>query len=58
MFLGNEDIYYDDNGHVSQALVSAFQATGDMKYLHQAKEILTHLIMPAAERRRCTMAYN
>ncbi|KAF8854531.1 Six-hairpin glycosidase [Acephala macrosclerotiorum] len=50
MFPGNEDIYYDDNGHAAQALVSAFEATNGGKYLEQAKSILTRLIMPAAEK--------
>ncbi|KAE8450817.1 hypothetical protein EG329_005730 [Mollisiaceae sp. DMI_Dod_QoI] len=49
MFPGNEDIYYDDNGHAAQALISAYQTTGDRKYLNQAENILTELIMPAAE---------
>jgi hypothetical protein len=48
MFPGNEDIYYDDNAHACQALISAYQATSDLGYLKQTKEILTELIMPAA----------
>lgn len=50
MFPGNEDIYYDDNGHAAQALISAFEATNDPRYLEQTKAILTRLIMPAAEK--------
>ncbi|CZR52653.1 uncharacterized protein PAC_02530 [Phialocephala subalpina] len=50
MFPGNEDIYYDDNGHAAQALISMFEATNDLKHLKQAKAILTNLIMPAAEK--------
>jgi hypothetical protein len=50
MFPGNEDIYYDDNAHACQALITAFENTRDRKYLDQAKEILTLLIMPAAEK--------
>lgn len=50
MFPGNNDIYYDDNGHAAQALISAYQATGDHKCLDQARCILTKLIMPAAEK--------
>ncbi|KUJ13439.1 Six-hairpin glycosidase [Mollisia scopiformis] len=48
MFPGNEDIYFDDNGHACQALISVFQATGQQQYLEQAKLILRSLIMPAA----------
>jgi hypothetical protein len=50
MFPGNEDIYYDDNAHAAQALISAYKATGKKKWLQQAKEILVDLIMPSAER--------
>ncbi|KAG4431985.1 hypothetical protein IFR05_012536 [Cadophora sp. M221] len=50
MFPGNEDIYYDDNAHAAQALISAYKATRERKYLQQAKDILTHLIMPSAQK--------
>jgi rhamnogalacturonyl hydrolase YesR len=50
MFPGNEDIYYDDNAHAAQALISAYEATGKKKWLRQAKEILVDLIMPSAEK--------
>ncbi|EKD12767.1 uncharacterized protein L3040_006919 [Drepanopeziza brunnea f. sp. 'multigermtubi'] len=49
MFPGNNDIYYDDNAHAAQALISAYEATREKKYLQQAKAILTHLIMPSAQ---------
>ncbi|PBP17379.1 hypothetical protein BUE80_DR011848 [Diplocarpon rosae] len=50
MFPGNEDIYYDDNAHAAQALISAYEASHDRAYLQQAKSILTHLIIPAAQK--------
>ncbi|KAL5323878.1 hypothetical protein ACEPPN_008420 [Leptodophora sp. 'Broadleaf-Isolate-01'] len=50
MFPGNEDIYYDDNAHAAQALISAYEATHEPKYLQQAKSILTDLIMPSAQK--------
>jgi hypothetical protein len=50
MFPGNEDIYYDDNAHAAQALISAHDASGEKKFLEQAKEILANLIIPAARK--------
>ena len=52
MFPGNDDVYYDDNAHAAQALISAYQATGcrETRYLAQAKEILGGLIQPAAQK--------
>ncbi|KAH8801462.1 Six-hairpin glycosidase-like protein [Xylogone sp. PMI_703] len=50
MFPGNLDIYYDDNAHAAQALISAYEVTHERKYLNQAEEILTGLIMPAAQK--------
>jgi rhamnogalacturonyl hydrolase YesR len=50
MFPGNEDIYYDDNAHASQALISCFERTGNKAYLRQAREILAELILPAAQK--------
>ncbi|KAL2073073.1 hypothetical protein VTL71DRAFT_10397 [Oculimacula yallundae] len=50
MYPGNEDIYYDDNAHAVQALVSAYEATKEKKYLQQAKSILTELIIPSAQK--------
>lgn len=50
MFPGNSDIYYDDNCHASQALISAYEATHERRYLKQAREILTGLIAPAAQK--------
>lgn len=49
MFPGNEDIYYDDNAHAAQSLISTFQATGDGRFLRQAKDILINLILPSAQ---------
>ena len=48
-FVGNEDIYFDDNAHAVNALISVFQTTQDLTYLKQAKDILTSLLIPAAE---------
>ncbi|KAF1983339.1 glycoside hydrolase family 76 protein [Aulographum hederae CBS 113979] len=45
---GNKDIYYDDNCHGVQALISAYQATGNNDYLRMGKNILTLLIIPSA----------
>ncbi|EPE37012.1 Six-hairpin glycosidase [Glarea lozoyensis ATCC 20868] len=50
MFPGNNDIYYDDNAHAAQSLVTAFEATGDKKHMEQAKQILFDLIMPSAQK--------
>jgi rhamnogalacturonyl hydrolase YesR len=50
MFPGNEDIYYDDNAHAVQALISAFQSTGEQRYLDQGTDILYNLIMPSGMR--------
>ncbi|CZT04392.1 uncharacterized protein RAG0_10877 [Rhynchosporium agropyri] len=50
MYPGNEDIYYDDNAHAAQALISAFEATHEKKYLQQSKSILTDLIIPSAQK--------
>ncbi|RFU33845.1 hypothetical protein B7463_g2469, partial [Scytalidium lignicola] len=50
MFPGNLDIYYDDNAHAAQALISTYEAVSERKYLIQAEEILTGLIMPAAQK--------
>ncbi|KAH7357140.1 glycosyl hydrolase family 76-domain-containing protein [Rhexocercosporidium sp. MPI-PUGE-AT-0058] len=50
MFPGNEDIYYDDNAHAAQALISAYEATHERKYLQQAKSILTELVIPSAQK--------
>ncbi|KAK6582025.1 hypothetical protein PZA11_005722 [Diplocarpon coronariae] len=50
MFPGNEDIYYDDNAHAAQALVSAYESSHNRAYLEQAKSILMHLIIPSAQR--------
>lgn len=48
MFEGNDDVYYDDNAHAAQALISAYQVSLEKRYLGQAKEILRQLIIPAA----------
>lgn len=48
MYEGNADIYYDDNAHACQALITVYQATSDKKCLAQANDILTKLIMPSA----------
>ncbi|KAM3069017.1 hypothetical protein ACMFMF_008984 [Clarireedia jacksonii] len=50
MFPGNEDIYYDDNAHSIQSLISAFQSTGEQRYLDQAADILYNFIMPSGQR--------
>ncbi len=49
MFPGNDDIYYDDNAHAAQALITVHEATGDARYLAQAKSILNDLIIPASQ---------
>lgn len=41
---GNRDVYYDDNAHAGNALVSAYEATGDSRFLKQAETIVTRLI--------------
>ncbi|MCJ1229564.1 hypothetical protein MMC12_006231 [Toensbergia leucococca] len=46
MYEGNNDIYYDDNAHAANALITAYQATQNPVYLAQANEILTGLILP------------
>lgn len=43
-FLGNKDVYYDDNAHAGNALVTAWEATGDQRFLHRAEQIVTGLI--------------
>jgi hypothetical protein len=48
-FPGNEDVYYDDNCHAVQALVSAYERMHHQPYLEQAKEILFGLIIPPSE---------
>ncbi|PQE23771.1 glycoside hydrolase family 76 protein [Rutstroemia sp. NJR-2017a BBW] len=50
MFPGNEDIFFDDNCHSVQALLSAFQSTGQERYFDQAYDILHSFIMPSAAR--------
>ncbi|KAG9232267.1 Six-hairpin glycosidase-like protein [Amylocarpus encephaloides] len=50
MFPGNEDIYYDDNAHAVQCLISAFQATGNHRHVEQAKSTLVNLILPSAQK--------
>jgi rhamnogalacturonyl hydrolase YesR len=50
MFPGNLDLYFDDNAHSVQALLSAFQSTGQEKYFDQAHDILHSFIMPSAAR--------
>lgn len=50
MFPGNDDIYYDDNAHAAQALISVYESTHEKKHLKQAKLILTNLIMPSAQK--------
>ncbi|PQE28489.1 Fav3 alpha-1,6-mannanase protein [Rutstroemia sp. NJR-2017a WRK4] len=50
MFPGNEDLYYDDNCHAVQALLSAFQSTGQERYYDQAYDILHSFIMPSGQR--------
>ncbi|KAK5144360.1 hypothetical protein LTR04_001582, partial [Oleoguttula sp. CCFEE 6159] len=44
MFNGNRDIYYDDNAHCANALITAYEATEDKKYLRRAAGIATRLI--------------
>jgi rhamnogalacturonyl hydrolase YesR len=43
-FPGNNDVYYDDNAHCGNALVTAFEATGDKRYLRRAEQLTTGLI--------------
>ncbi|KAF7868421.1 hypothetical protein EAF04_004953 [Stromatinia cepivora] len=47
MFPGNNDIYYDDNAHAVQAFISSFEATGETRYLDQARDILCNFIIPS-----------
>lgn len=49
MFPGNTDIYYDDNCHAAQALITAYEETSEIKHLSQAQDILETLIMPSAQ---------
>jgi hypothetical protein len=50
MFPGNNDVYYDDNCHAAQSLISAYEATGDNQCMQQAKTILFNLILPSAQK--------
>jgi len=43
-FQGNRDVYYDDNAHAGNALVTAWEATGDRQFLKRAEQIVTGLI--------------
>ncbi|KAB8748970.1 hypothetical protein FH972_026521 [Carpinus fangiana] len=43
-FDGNKDIYYDDNAHAGNALVTAFEASGNKRYLSRAREIVTGIL--------------
>ncbi|KAF7940569.1 uncharacterized protein EAE98_000696 [Botrytis deweyae] len=58
MFLGNKDIYYDDNAHVVQALVSSYEVTGQLEFLLQAKDVLECFIMPFAEKESGGIAWH
>lgn len=35
----DEDLYFDDNAQVGSALVTAYEATGDIKYIQRADEV-------------------
>ena len=48
MFIGNKDIYYDDNAHAVQALISSYEVTGQLEFLLQAKDVLEYFIMKFA----------
>ncbi|KAK9446813.1 glycosyl hydrolase family 76-domain-containing protein [Limtongia smithiae] len=41
---GNDDVYYDDNAHCANALISAHEATGDPRFLDRAVAIMTKLV--------------
>jgi len=43
-FPGNNDVYFDDNAHAGNALVSAHEATGDRRFLKKAEMIVTGII--------------
>ncbi|TGO81090.1 hypothetical protein BPOR_1359g00020 [Botrytis porri] len=58
MFLGNKDIYYDDNAHVVQALVSSYEVTGQLEFLLQAKDIMECFIMPFVEKESGGIAWH
>ncbi|TGO25463.1 hypothetical protein BPAE_0079g00090 [Botrytis paeoniae] len=58
MFLGNKDIYYDDNAHVVQALVSSYEVTGQLEFLLQAKDVLECFIMPFAKKESGGIAWH
>lgn len=49
MFPGNQDIYYDDNAHAAQALLTAYSRYIQDNYREKAKEILEELIIPASQ---------
>lgn len=58
MFLGNKDIYYDDNAHVVQALVSSYEVTRQLEFLLQAKDVLECFIMPFVEKESGGIAWH
>ncbi|KAF7885226.1 hypothetical protein EAF00_011044 [Botryotinia globosa] len=58
MFLGNKDIYYDDNAHVVQALVSSYEVTGQLEFLLQAKDVMECFIMPFVEKESGGIAWH
>ncbi|KAK9449194.1 glycosyl hydrolase family 76-domain-containing protein [Limtongia smithiae] len=41
---GNNDIYYDDNAHCVNALISAYQATGKREYMDRVIAVMTQLV--------------
>ncbi|CAG8948688.1 hypothetical protein HYFRA_00001808 [Hymenoscyphus fraxineus] len=45
---GKEEMFYDDNVHAAQSLISAFKVTYDRTLLDRAKSIITNHIMPTA----------
>lgn len=50
MFPGNTDIYFDDNVHCGNALVTAYEATGDHRYLSRAIDIVTGILRKGWDR--------
>lgn len=50
MFDGNRDLYFDDNAHCGNALVTAFEATHERRYLDRARDIVTGLLQHGWDR--------
>jgi len=44
MFPGNRDIYFDDNVHCGNALITAYEASGQRAYLDRARDVITGIV--------------